>query len=369
MHTMHSAHFVVCTLVFYLLDFCESYSKTLIFVQDNDYLFFKYGHLCHPALCSDGSCYCKDKTDGWFNGGAACSKNGRSCGCHCGDDLGTSCQDKRCPDDWSTKPVMKDGYIDGYACYKEDPLQGTVYTNWEFKDFCYKTKEKCDLTRCEFGESLVGCGRAAPGSCEKCTALAAGKYWASKSSCTQNACSLALGGKFIAKPCTDRADAVIANCTSYPGNRGHIVPNSKDTYYCPGGGLVLPLPENSQATPDYSGYVCLPGFYQAGASCLQCTPGSVCKYGRKFECPEHYYSSAFGMSHCTLCTRECGSQWQHPLRCPQGSTANPGCVSCGACDYNPRRGMSCVMEAYEMQSLPVTCTPADVQGSVAVCQT
>jgi hypothetical protein len=263
---------------------------------------------------------------------------------------------------------MEGGQYVAVVCFKDDPIEGRIYSKRERKDFCYKKMKQCDYKQCEYGENLVGCGRISAGSCQKCPALAGGKYWASKSSCTQNACSSAPGGKFIAKPCTDRADAVIANCSGYPGNRGHIVPNSKDAYYCPGGGLVLPLPENAEATPDYSGYVCLPGFYQAGASCLQCTPGSACKYGRKFECPEHYHSSAFGMAHCALCTRECGSQWQHPLRCPQGSTSNPGCVSCGACDYNPRRGMSCVMEAYVMQGLPATCTPRDAPGSVAVCQ-
>ena len=160
---------------------------------------------------------------------------------------------------------------------------------------------------------------------------------------------------------------MISNCSGYPGNRGYLVPNSKDTYYCPGGGLVLPLPENSQPTEDYSSFVCVPGYYQVGTSCVQCTPGFACKYGRKFECPTYYYSSAFAMDRCRLCTRTCTDSWQYPVRCAQGSTADPGCVSCGACDYDPKRGMSCVTEAYEMGGLGGECVPGDVAGAVAVC--
>jgi hypothetical protein len=75
------------------------------------------------------------------------------------------------------------------------------------------------------------------------------------------------------------------------------------------------------------------------------------------------------MTSCTLCARQCGSAWQHPVRCAQGSTANPGCVPCGAYSYDPSKGMSCIMDAYELQGLPDVCTPSDVPGAVAVCQT
>lgn len=325
------------------------------------------GDFCHPAKCADGTCYCTDREDGWYDGGGFCSKNLRSCGCLCsaGDFYAmTSCYDYRCPDTHTYVPNDPSGV----PCRGWDDNKGPLFSVEQVYDFCYKKKEICNYKRCDYGESLVGCGRASAGTCQKCPDLSPGKYWTSKSTCTQSACSVAPGGKFIAKSCTSTADTVLANCAGYPGNKGYIVPNIKDTYYCPGNGLVLPLPENSQATADYSSFECLPGFYQEGSSCLQCTPGFACKHGRKFECPVHYYSSTFGMSHCTICTRQCSGSWQHPLRCPQGSTANPGCISCGACDYDPKRGISCVMEAYEMQGLPDKCIPMDVQGGVAVCQ-
>lgn len=323
---------------------------------------------CHPVDCASG-CYCTDRNDGWFNGGGFCSKGGKSCGCTC-DNGGTSCQNKRCPDDW-TQGIKWDGdrYV-GIECYHDDPVKGRVYSEWQWFDFCYKTTVPCDYGKCQYGESLIGCARISPGSCQKCPELEASKYWASKGGCTQNTCSVAVGGKFVAKACTSTADSVIANCSAYPGNLGYVVARQdhRDTYYCPGGGLVLPLPDNSKPNLDYSNFECVDGYYLSGALCLQCLPGYACMYGRSYACPSHYYTSTYAMSACTRCTTpgECGT-WQHPLRCDQGSTANPGCVSCGACSYDPKRGLSCVMEAYEMQG-PATCTPANLATGVAVCQ-
>lgn len=339
----------------------------------------RYAIGCKPArdCAEENVCYCSNKFDGWKNGGMApytqtegafCSKNGRDCECEdCGYWFapGDQCQEIRCNDDV--------GIVENEVCYHIDSSTGQKTKrdfDWEFD--CYKTKVMCNSTlTCNYAQQLTGCKRYSPGTCAACPSLAEGFFWGKKGSCEQKRCTAVGPGKFLGKACTATTDSVISECRVHPGNTGYVVPrqDGRSTYYCPGNGLVLPLPENSQPTADFSAYECLPGFYQEGASCLQCAPGFACKYGRKFECPEHYYSSTFGMSYCTLCTRQCGSQWQHPLRCAQGSTANPGCVSCGACDYNPRRGMSCVMEAYEMQGLPDTCTPADLQGgSVAVCQ-
>lgn len=323
---------------------------------------------CHPVDCVDGSCYCTDRNDGWFNGGGFCSKNSRDCGCTC-DNAGTSCQNKRCPDEW-TQSIIWDGNIyAGTQCYYDDPVKGRIYSEGQWFDFCYRTTAKCDYNKCQYSESLVGCARISAGSCQKCPELGLNKYWASKGSCVQNDCSVALGGKFVAKPCTSTTDAVIANCSGYPGNKGYIVANSRDTYYCPGGGLVLPLPENSQPTADFSAFECIDGYYFSGSSCLACPPGFACKYGKKYTCPVHYYTSAFSMSSCTRCTtpEEC-STWEKPMRCEQGSTANPGCVSCSGCSFDPKRGLSCVTETYEMQGLLPVCTPVDVDAAVAVCQ-
>jgi hypothetical protein len=324
--------------------------------------------VCHPARCAGGTCYCTGREEGWYDGGFACSKNGRSCGCSCDDFYArTACIETRCKDHYTELTPNDKKYIEGINCYHFDDVKGPDYAVPEVIDYCYTKKEICDYTRCAYGERLVGCGRASAGVCQKCPDLVSGKYWAAKSNCTQLACSVPLGGMFLAKACTSTANAVIASCAGYPGNKEYAVKNSRDTYYCPGGGLVLPLPENSEAMLDYTSYRCLPGYYQNGASCSQCTPGSACIHGRKYECPAYYYSSAYGMSSCTLCTKQCSSTWQKPVRCAQGSTADPGCVSCSACDYDPKRGMSCVVEAYEMQGLPDRCKPRDVQGSVAVC--
>jgi hypothetical protein len=324
--------------------------------------------LCSPASCADGSCYCTDRKNGWFNGGFACSKDSKGCECNC-DNAATSCQERRCDDGWTQFETFGFdlGTYTNVGCYFDDPLKGRIESGPIWYDFCYKRKARCESEMCEYGESLVGCGRESAGSCQKCPDLVPVKFWASKGSCTQNLCSVAPSGKFIAKPCTTTTDTVLADCAGYPGNKGYLVPNARDTYYCPGGGLVLPLPENSRPTVDYSGYVCIDGFYQSGASCVQCTPGFACKHGRRFECPTYYYSSTFAMDRCRLCTRTCTDSWQYPVRCAQGSTADPGCVSCGACDYDPKRGMSCVTEAYEMGGLGGECVPGDVAGAVAVC--
>ena len=323
---------------------------------------------CSPAACADGSCYCTDRNDGWFNGGAFCSKNSQGCGCSC-DNGGTSCQNKRCPDDTIYRWYQVSADAVGIRVDCRNPIDSTYsYPTWH--DFCYRTKVPCDYGKCQHGETLVGCAKISAGSCQACPKLAVGKYWSAKGSCTQNPCTVAVGGEFIGKACTATADAVIANCSTYPGNQGYIVQRNdgKSTYYCPGGGLILPLPENSEPTHDFSNFVCIDGYYLSGSSCLQCLPGSVCKYGKKYTCPDHYYSSTYGMSACTRCSSpdDC-SDWLFPVRCDQGSTANIGCVSCGGCSLDSNRGLACVTESYEMQGLARTCVPANREGAVAVC--
>lgn len=322
---------------------------------------------CHPAICSDGSCYCTDRRDGWINGGFGCSKNGNGCECTC-DDAATSCKNKRCPDTW-TEEIQWHGYSPiGVRCVFNDPVRGAIYSGREDRDFCYRTTVLCNYGKCAYGESLIGCGRTSSGACQKCPELAANKYWASKSNCAQNACSPVTSGEFAAKPCTSTTDTVRANCSTHSGNAGHIFPrqDGKSTYYCPGNGLVLPLPDNSEPNSDYSNFICIDGYYLNGASCLPCVTGSACKYGRSYVCPMHYYTSTFAKSACTLCASQC-PEWSYPVRCAQGSTANMGCVPCGGCSYDSKRGLSCVTESYEMQGLPDSCVPANVEGEVAVC--
>ncbi len=130
---------VFAFLIFFYVIPCVPYSKVKIVVGKHDPAYFRYDGLCHPETCVDGSCYCSDRTDGWFNSGAFCSKNMRSCPCFC-DGFGTTCTDKRCPDGWNVERVMKDSNLVGYACYYDDPVNGRIYSNRESKDFCFKKK-------------------------------------------------------------------------------------------------------------------------------------------------------------------------------------------------------------------------------------
>ena len=338
---------------------------------------------CKPALdcTAENVCYCSGKFEGWENGGltsrgsdkgAYCYKGiGNDCQC---EDCGAwgifedaQCQEKRCDDEI--------GVDEAGICFRVDPrtkIKWKQPREWQYN--CYKTKIACDPTACAFGKHLTGCKRVSPGSCTDCPTLADGYFWTRKGSCEQSRCSAVKAGNFVVTACTSTADAVISDCSTHTGNRKYIVPrqDGKDTYYCPRGGLVIPLPANSMPTVDYSDFVCVDGYYLSGSTCLPCLPGSVCKYGKKYICPVHYYTSTFAMSYCNRCSTpdECHliSKWENPIRCIQGSTANVGCVACGGCSWDPRQGLACVTESYEMQGLPQRCDPVNSDSGVAVCQ-
>jgi hypothetical protein len=343
----------------------------------------EYGSVCIPAVhCTvENVCYCSNKFDGWMNGGAItmntyhsggpfCVKNGKYCECNdCGYWIAPydQCQESRCDD---TIGVEESG-----TCFHVDPVtKSKVQKPSEVQFNCYRVKVACDPSICNYGKKLTGCERVSPGSCTDCPTLANGFFWMKKGNCGQSRCSTAVAGKFESKACTSTADAVISDCSTHPGNRKYIVPrqDDKDTYYCPRGGLVIPPPANSMPTVDYSDFVCVDGYYLSGSTCLPCLPGSVCKYGKKYICPVHYYTSTFAMSYCNRCSTpdECHliSKWENPIRCIQGSTANVGCVACGGCSWDPRQGLACVTESYEMQGLPQRCDPVNSDSGVAVCQ-
>ena len=338
---------------------------------------------CIPAKhCAvENSCYCSDKFEGWKNGGAQswrrkwayedayCYKDSTDCQC---DDCGywgaplDQCQEERCDDKIG---IERDG-----VCFHVDPTSKEMNQKsreWNFN--CYRKQNACDPKICDLGKKLTGCQRVSQGTCTDCPMIADGYFWKTKGSCEPTRCTSAGAGKYIAKVCSGLRDSVIANCSAHPGNRDYIVPrqDGMDTYYCPEGGLVLPLPENSRATDDYTGFVCIDGYYLNGATCLPCLPGSACTYGRTYKCPVHYYTSAYSMSYCIRCSTpdECHavSEWNNPIRCKQGSTANVGCVACGGCSWDPNQGLACVTESYEMQGLPQKCYPQDVFSDVAVC--
>jgi len=81
-----------------------------------------YGYLCNPAEChQENSCYCTDRFQGWWNGGAVLADYETSAGrcykldmnnrCQCNDcgEADTQCKDWRCNDESGT-------VIDG-VCY------------------------------------------------------------------------------------------------------------------------------------------------------------------------------------------------------------------------------------------------------------
>lgn len=337
-----------------------------------------YRNSCKPASCSiENDCYCTDRENGWFNGGWAkmrdlfkpfssfCMKLGVG-DCKCDDcgSAGTQCQDKRCHDEI--------GLTESNVCYHVNPSTGEkTRQDTQYYFHCYRRRVKCNSAACGFGKTLKGCMRVSPGACVDCPALTPGHFWPTEGSCDQQQCASPLPGQFVGKACTSTTDTVLASCAQHPGNPGHVVPrqDGRATYYCPGGGLVLPLPPNSVPTPDYSGFVCVEGYYLDGtSSCIPCPPGFACRHGRRFQCPEHYYASAFAMSECRRCTTpgQC-QQWESPARCRQGSTSDPGCMACGGCSYDSRQGLACVVDQYEMQGLPDRCRPADAPGAVARC--
>jgi hypothetical protein len=344
-----------------------------------------YKDQCIPAKhCAiENVCYCSDLFDGWMNGGieknrlktysdsAYCYKNGRDCECEdCGYWGASSdqCQEERCDD--------VNGVEESGQCYHIDPITKAKRKSgrgWQFN--CYRVRTECDTNICNYGEQLVGCMRASPGSCKKCPAQngLVDTFFPVRGFCKKQSCAKAGAGEFVAKVCTETADSVIATCGSHPGNIQYIVPrqDGKDTYYCPKGGLVLPLPEHSIQANNYTSFKCIDGFYLSGSACLTCPTGHACKHGKKYICPTHYYSSTYAMSYCTRCSTmdDCHkvSKWNSPIRCKQGSTANGGCVACGGCSWDPMQGLSCVTESYEMYGLGPRCEPADVESVVAVC--
>ena len=337
---------------------------------------------CKPAVdCTvENVCYCSGKFDGWENGGI--SSRGSDVGAYCYKGIGHDCQCEDCgywlaPYDQCQESRCDDetGVDEAGICYSIDPftkIKSEKSREWQFN--CYKIKVTCDQSICDYGKKLTGCKRVSPGSCTDCPTLTDGFFWMKKGNCEQSRCSTAVAGKFVSKACTSTADAVIADCSTHSGNLKYIVPRQDklDTYYCPGGGLVLPLPANSMPTVDYSDFVCVDGYYLSGSTCLPCLPGSVCKYGKKYICPVHFYTSTFAMSYCKRCSTpdDCHliSKWENPIRCVQGSTANVGCVACGGCSWDPRQGLACVTESYEMHGLPQNCNPINIDSDVAVCQ-
>lgn len=335
--------------------------------------------VCRPDQnTADGEFYCTNYFDGWYSGGAQtgdfvqqdgprCYKAGvGSCQCpDCGYNgfPDVQCKDWRCDDD--------DAFFDTAtgSCYTIDASTGrrnTVGTSDHAG--CYKQRAACDRTICALGQQLVNCKRYSPGACIDCAdkPVIGEKYYRAKGYCDTLACSQVNAGQFVQAACTLTHDTVIIDCSAYPGNPLSPVPSGQPKYYCPGKGLVLPLPAFSQPTADYSDFVCVDGYYLVQGACQQCPQGSACRYGRKFLCPENYFQHQFAGTDCGRCTYDCNNG-EAPYRCLQGSTTDVGCVSCGMCGYSLNTGHLCNEEPQAMAILKATCVPKDLPGAVAQC--
>lgn len=336
--------------------------------------------VCRPDQNTvDGAYYCTDYFEGWDSGGAAraqfvqksgarCYKAGKGdCMCpDCGFNAiaDVQCKDWRCDDE--------SGFYDAEtkSCYTIDPSTGQRKSSGsnDYKG-CYKARKACDNSMCKLGQHLVGCKRASAGLCTNCTEnvpVLGVSYWSRPGVCRSTACTPVPPGKFIQKACTLTSDVVLSSCDAYPGNPNSVLRADTPKYYCPGQGLVLPLPAFSVPTVDYGGFVCIEGYYLLQGACQQCPQGSACKYGRKFTCPENYYQRFFGESKCHLCTHECANG-EAPYRCLQGSTTDVGCVSCGMCGYSLATGHLCNEDTREMSRMASVCSPLDAPGDMARC--
>lgn len=351
---------------------------------NNDY--FRYGG-CHPAACSvDGKCYCSEKRDGWYDGGAGygrdsrsstqslCYKAGRG-DCECSDCgqlffPNVQCQDLRCNDETDIAVTGPWGTDGGRFCYRMDPVQGKVYTDRKYYFDCYRKRNDCAPSECLHGYSLKGCMRTSKGTCESCGALPAGYYWTTRGGCGTAQCDVVQPGYYMTAPCGNTTNTAKMHCSEHIGNpKAPAFANPTPQYYCPGG--IHPpvhVPSFGVVNAEYTDFNCIAGYFKQAAECRACLPGSACLHDKSFTCPGDYYTDRYGQSFCKRCTSTCTYESELPMRCQEGSIQNSRCVTCGACGLWPTTGINCVRDTVEFRKKPETCTPSDVQSDVAVCQ-
>ena len=340
--------------------------------------------VCNPAWYPEGSgYYCTDYQGGWFNGGnptnseqfgdPVCEKNGNPCQCpDCGWDIinNDQCQQWRCNDD--------SGYYDANGnCYELDSNGNRINTGGQWNFGCYKKAAKCDY--CQPGYQAAGCGRYSAGQCQPCpnyNRFVLTVNYFQPGTCNLLPCSAVAKGQFISSQCTISSDVNTTGCYYYepevgPGNpgspRSQLLGDTQNRSYCPGNGAVVTLPANSRPSDDYSGFVCLDGYFQTGASCQACAAGSACLYGQSYQCPLRYYSQGTSNAYCTLCTTSCPGNSYFPVMCPVGGTQDTSCIACGMCSINPQYGLTCDETPHETAKLPWKCVPLKSSGAVAVC--
>ena len=341
---------------------------------------------CDPAdFSKEGDRYCVQRKDGWNAWGGVgqfdlssnkgtCYKNSKKCECEDCGPASTFCKDYRCHDE--DAETRRNSATQKWECYKTGTNEKV---DEETYDFCYAGIGYCDLTACKKGQYLSGCMRASAGECRDCPIPETGKFWGpvgnGLASCTAGlrTCTVAKPGEYVKTACSNTADAVVQSCAKYPGNKKSQENLSQeqikalgmgrkdvfdiDRYYCPVGNIVLPLPANSEASSDYTAYICKAGHYTENNACVPCPLGHACAFGQKFVCPANYYNKGLAATACTRCTSKCSGN-RKPMRCSEGSIVDLGCVSCGACGFSSDSGLSCVENTYEIQQLKPTCAPS-----------
>jgi hypothetical protein len=337
---------------------------------------------CTPAGCAvDGVCYCSDERSGWYNGGLGYSRDLRnknkdsycykpgSGDCLCMDcgQANTQCQDLRCNDE--TEIAYNGPNGDSY-CYTMDPVKGEVKTDRGWYFGCYTKENNCDLSKCEYGEALVGCMRVSSGACQSCGVLPSGKYWTTRGACGQLYCDTVDPGWYMTTSCGVSSNSAKSACEYHTGNpRASAFPNPVPQYYCPGGTTApVHVPEHGVVNQAYSDFNCLPGYYKLHTQCTACLPGSACLHDKTFTCKANYYTDRAAQSECKRCTASCTYETQLPMRCKEGSIQNSHCVACGMCGVFPTTGVNCVGDLEQFQALPTTCTPMDTSDLVGICQ-
>ena len=315
-----------------------------------------YGYICNPAEChQENSCYCTERFQGWWNGGAVLADYETSAGrcykldmnnrCQCNDcgEADTQCKDWRCNDETGT-------VIDG-TCYT---VQDGVSTKADstIYDYCYKGRGGCSVCP-NYGEYRVGCKRTSPGQCVACTNKQDGYFYSSKGSCTLSKCSEPGPGFYISVACSFASNTVIAACKEHPNNKAN-----PGKYYCPGNNQVKLITANSHVNPEYTDYICNDGYYRDFEYCRPCPAGTCCVNQVKYDCPENYFASGQANSRCTKCDMTCTGVYQGKLRrkCQKNSIQNAGtCISCGLCGEWPSTGYNCVLEPSDFSGLKTTC--------------
>jgi hypothetical protein len=212
--------------------------------------------------------------------------------------------------------------------------------------------------------------------------LQPGYYWTSvktaqQAFCQQVACATSSPGTYFVSRCSENTNAVVNPCSKFGGN-AFATSIATASYYCPGSGLPVSVPDNGRVKDEtYTDFTCNDGFYKSNSACQACNAGSYCVNGEKKNCPQHYFTDKEAQSFCRRCTTpsdcqsivcsqtiadkfsnpSCGVAPRvcappNPACMSGGCTQNSDCIACGSCGDWPETGINCVL-GDEMNFLPV----------------